>query len=387
MSNLFLMPHVILTGENALEAAAEYIDGAGKKALVVTDQNMVAVGNVAKLTDVLSRQNKSYVIYDGVNSEPTDDMVEKGKEIYLANGCDFLVAVGGGSPIDTMKAVGAMVTNPGAITDYMGKTIPNATPPMIAVPTTAGTGSEATQFTIITDTSHDVKMLLKGPKLIPHVAVVDYRFSMSAPPKVTAATGLDALTHAIEAYTSKKAQPMSDIFAMSAVRKIFRSILRAYEDGSDKAAHEGMAAAALEAGIAFNNSSVTLVHGMSRPIGALFHVPHGLSNAMLLPKCLAFALPGAEERFAQLGRAVGADSAGMDDAGMGKAFIYEVERICQGLHIDTLESFGVDRLKFDKNVDKMTADALASGSPANTCRPVTDADVAAIYRSLWDEVK
>jgi alcohol dehydrogenase class IV len=387
MSNVFVTPGLMITGENALDTAASHIAAAGTKALVVTDPTMVKVGNVKRVTDLLDSLSVGYAVYDGVTGEPNDNMVAEGKKAYLDNGCDFLIAIGGGSPIDTMKAVGAMITNPGEITDYLGKTISNAAPPTFAVPTTAGTGSEATQFTIITDTKRDVKMLLKGEKLIPSVAIVDYRFSMTAPPKVTAATGLDALCHAVESYTSRKAQPISDLFALEAVKKIFRYLPRAFENGGDEEAREAMSLAALEAGIAFNNASVTIIHGMSRPIGALFHVPHGLSNAMLLPNCLEFALPGAPKRFADLAFAIGACESGASQEEAGRAFLARVRELCGTLKIDTPASYGIDRAKFFASIEKMTQDALASGSPANTIREVSAQDIKTIYESLWNGVK
>lgn len=387
LSHIFVTPNLMITGKNALQTAAEQFQKAGRRALIVTDPTMVEVGNVKLITDLLDRLTVGYAVFDGVTGEPTDNMVAAGKKAYLEGNCDFLIALGGGSPIDTMKAIGAMITNPGVITDYLGRTIPNAAPATIAIPTTAGTGSEATQFTIITDTKRDIKMLLKGEKLIPSVAIIDYRFSMTAPAKVTAATGIDALCHAIESYTSRKAQPISDLFAMDAVKKIFRFLPRAFENGKDEEAREAMSLAALEAGIAFNNASVTLVHGMSRPIGALFHVPHGLSNAMLLPNCLSFALPGTPKRFAELAVAIGASSVGMPDLEAGEAFIRKVRELCDKLRIDTPASFGIDRTRFFSSIGKMTEDALASGSPANTMREINAQDIKNIYESLWNEVK
>ena len=205
-----------------------------------------------------------------------------------------------------MKAIAALVANGGNISDYMGKIIGGELPTTVAIPTTAGTGSEATQFTIITDTQNDVKMLLKGAVLMPDYAIIDPQFTMTAPPKITAATGLDALTHAAEAYTSKLAQPLSDTFALSAIKRIFKYLPVAFHDGKNVEAREQMSIAALEAGIAFNNASVTLVHGMSRPIGALFHVAHGLSNAMLLKQCFIYALDGKTMMICRSGRAIGA---------------------------------------------------------------------------------
>lgn len=380
---MFTAPALLFTGKDALLSAGERMRKAGQKALIVTDPTMVKVGNVRQITDLLDSLHIAYAVFDGVTGEPTDRIVAAGKKAYTENRCDFLIAVGGGSPIDTMKAVGAMITNPGEITDYLGKTIPNPPPPAFAVPTTAGTGSEATRFTIITDTKRDIKMLLQGDNLIPSAAIVDFRFSMTAPPRVTASTGLDALCHAVESYTSRKAQPLSDLFARDAVKKIFAALPAAFDNGSDEKARETMSLAALEAGIAFNNSSVTIIHGMSRPIGALFHVPHGLSNAMLLPKCLAFALPGAVGRFADLARDIGACAAGASDAEAGQAFLRSTEELCRKLKIQTPAEFGIDRKQFFGSIDKMTEDAIASGSPANTGRQPTADDIKRIYQSLW----
>ncbi len=302
MSYQFIMPKQIFYGQGALEQAAPAIAGCGGKALIVTDPVMVKLGNVEIVTKMLEQTGVGYAVYEGVTGEPTDKMVEAGLDMWKQEQCDFLIAVGGGSPIDTMKAIGVVAIKGGSINDWYGKEINGALPPMAAIPTTSGTGSEATQFTIITDTKKDIKMLLKGKVLMPDLAVCDPQFTLTAPPKTTAATGLDALCHAMEAYTSRKAQPLSDTFALSAVKRIFAYLPKAFHTPDDMEAREEMALAALEAGAAFNNASVTLIHGMSRPIGALFHVAHGLSNAMLIPVCLTYALPGAYERFGELAR-------------------------------------------------------------------------------------
>jgi len=383
MSNLFLIPRYIITGKDALNIAGENVKKLGKKALIVTDDMMVKLGNLKKVTDMLESINIEYEVYSEVNSEPTDVMVNGGILAYKQGKCDFLIGLGGGSPIDTMKAVGAMITNTGEINDYLGKVIPNATPPLVAFPTTAGTGSEATQFTIISDTKRDIKMLLKGSYLMPTLAIIDPIFTATAPPKVTAATGLDALTHAIESYTSKKSQPMSDTFAISAIKRINKYLLKAYQNVNDVEARTEMSIAALEAGISFNNSSVTIVHGMSRPIGALYHVPHGLSNAMLLQDCLNFALEGAPERFCDLAKAIGIYKKDESDLEAGKAFIDQVGKLCKDLNIQTLEEFGVNKQKFTDNLEKMALDAIASGSPGNTKRNTTKEDIINIYKSLW----
>ncbi|EJT6166005.1 iron-containing alcohol dehydrogenase [Clostridium perfringens] len=383
MANQFIMPKRIISGENALNESKAYLKSFGKRVLIVTDKVMTDLGNVKVLTGVLDSENIEHVLYNEINSEPTDTMIEKGIKLYKENQCDFLIGLGGGSPIDSTKAIGAMITNEGKISDYMGREIEKELPPFAVIPTTAGTGSEATQFTIITDTKNDVKMLLKGANLLPNLAIVDPRFTMTAPAKITAATGLDALTHAIEAYTSRKAQPLSDSFAVSAVKRIFKYLPIAFDTPKDLKAREEMSIAALEAGIAFNNSSVTIVHGMSRPIGALFHVPHGLSNAMLLEACFTYVVDGAYDRFAQLAKEINIANDNMSNEEAAKAFIDEVVKLMVKLEIPTLEEFGVDKTKFFDNIEKMATDAMESGSPSNTRKIIEVDDVIKIYNNLW----
>ncbi len=384
MAREFIVPGQIISGSGALEMAQESLKGLGKKALVVTDQVMIDLGNCAKLEQALKNVGVAYAIYSEITGEPTDKMIEKGLAAYKEEACDFLVALGGGSPIDSMKAIGSLVEHGGSISDYMGKVIDVKMPPMAAIPTTAGTGSEATQFTIITDTQKDIKMLLKGKVLMPSLAIIDPQFTMTAPPKITAATGLDALCHAVEAYTSRKAQTLSDTFALSAVKRIFTYLPVAYQDGKNEEARVQMSVAALEAGIAFNNASVTLIHGMSRPIGALFHVAHGLSNAMLMKECLGFALEGAYGRFAALGRAIGAAGSQDADKEAAEKFLDKIAQLVDQLDTPTLEQFGIDRGKFMEVVDKMAHDAMESGSPQNTMRDITKEDIVQMYHNLWN---
>lgn len=383
MAREFIVPGQMISGSGALDMAQETLGGLGKKAMIVTDKVMIDLGNCAKVENALKSQGVEYAIYSEIAGEPTDVMIEKGLALYKEEGCDFLVALGGGSPIDSMKAIGSLVENGGSISDYMGKVIDVKMPPMVAIPTTAGTGSEATQFTIITDTKKDIKMLLKGKVLIPSLAIIDPQFTVTAPPKITAATGLDALCHAVEAYTSRKAQTLSDTFALSAVKRIFKFLPVAFHDGKNEEARVQMSVAALEAGIAFNNSSVTLIHGMSRPIGALFHVAHGLSNAMLMKECLSFALEGAYDRFADLGRAIEVATAKDSDEEAGKKFLDAVVALTEELETPTLEEFGINKEKFFEVIEKMAYDAMDSGSPQNTQRDITQADVEQMYRNLW----
>lgn len=383
MSEVFMMPRKIISGPNVIAELGQHIQGKGKKALIVTDQMMVKFGNAAKVENALKAANVPYVIYDGSNTEPTDIIVDEGLKIYKEEGCDFLIALGGGSPMDTAKAIAMLTVCPGKLRDYMHTVIDMPVPFIVAIPTTAGTGSEATKNTIIADTETNVKMLLGGPSLIPDLAVVDPTFTMTAPPKVTAATGIDALTHVIEAYTSRKAIPMTDMFALSAIKKIHKNLPICYKDGQNVEARMQMSVAALEAGIAFTNASVTIVHGMSRPIGALFHIAHGVSNAILLPACMEFAIKENTDRFATIGRIMGVADENTPDEEAAQAFVIEVTRFCKEVGIPTLAELGVAKEDFFAQLDKMASDALESGSPQNTMRIPTKEDLIEIYKKLY----
>ena len=384
MSNLFLMPNYIVSGENSLEDSGKYIYKLGKKAFIVTGKAMSKPKNMTLLTNVLDAFNIKYVIYDKVSHEPSDIIVNDALALYKETTCDFLIALGGGSPIDTMKAVGLMKNNEGKISDYMGKTIPNAPPPMVAIPTTAGTGSEVTSYAIINDTKNNVKMVISDEKLVPDLAILNHHFSFSVPKEITASTGLDALTHAIESYTSRKSQPLSEVLALSAIKRIFEYLPIAYNNPMDSLARSQMMLASLEAGISFNNSSVTLIHGMSRPIGALYHVPHGISNAMLLEKCLKFIYNGCIDKFAIMGREIN-NNLICDEESYAISFINEISSLCKKISIPTLREYGIDEDDFMHNIDKMANDALASGSPANTIKEISKQDIINIYKSLWKQ--
>ena len=384
MAREFFVPGSVMTGSGALEASAGAMQKMGKKAMIVTDPMMVQLGNCAKVEKVLADAGIEYTIFDRIGGEPSDLMVKDGLNQYRTEGCDFLVALGGGSPLDTMKSIGVLASAGGDdITVYMGKEINVPVPPMVAIPTTAGTGSEATQFSIINDTTNNVKMLLKGKVMLPELAIVDPQFTMTAPPRVTVNTGLDALCHAVEAFTSRKAQTMSDTFAVSAVKRIFKNLPTAYKDGKNEEARIEMSIASLEAGIAFNNASVTLIHGMSRPIGALFHIAHGMSNAILMNVCLRFAVSGAYDRFGQLGREIGVATAADDDKTAAEKFLDALDALTAELQAPTLVDAGVDKDEFFGLIDKMAHDAMVSGSPQNTMRDMTEEDVKELYKQLW----
>lgn len=376
-----LMPSTILYGAGCIEQLGNKVKPLGKKALIVSDKVMTDTNNVKKIQDLLSAQEIEFEVYNEVNGEPTDVMIEKGLNIYKDGNCDFLVGIGGGSPIDAAKAIGLMATNPGNIVDYMGLgKVKNQLPPVVAIATTSGTGSEVTQFTIIADTKNDVKMLIGSPYIVPAVAVNDPLFTLSVPAKVTAATGIDAFTHAIEAYISKKAHPFTETMSLSAIKRISKYIRRAWANGDDLEARNQMMIASMEAGLAFSNASVTIVHGMSRPIGALFHIAHGISNAVLLPKCMEFALMGAPEKFANVAEVMGEKIEGLTTMEAGKKAILAIKQLNDDLEIPSISGLGIDKEKFMALAPKMAQDAINSGSPGNTPRKASIEQIIQIYK-------
>lgn len=379
----FVIPNHTVVGTNVLGEAAPLLKKMGNKAFIVTGRHVAVSDMMKQLTALLDENGIDCVIFDGITGEPTDTMIENGVEMLKSSGCEFIIGIGGGSPLDSAKAIAAMAVNEGSIADYNGKEITGEILPLAAIPTTAGTGSEATKFTVITDSEKGIKMLLKGDVLVPKLAIVDSSFTVGAPKSVTSATGLDALTHAVEAYTSRKAFSMTDTLAVSAVKRIMKYLPIAYKEPDNSLAREQMSIAALEAGICINNSSVTIVHGMSRPIGALFHVPHGMSNAMLLKECLSFAVSGAYEKFANLGRETGVASDSDSDETAAEKFIDSLQNICDVCEIPTLEQYGIDRDEYYSKISKMATDAVASGSPANTVKEVTVDDCIEIYKKLY----
>jgi alcohol dehydrogenase class IV len=381
----FLVPPVLIFGSGAAgQIGEESRKLGGKKGLIITDEVLLKLGVLEGVEQALSKAEIQFAVYSGVFTEPTVDFVNEGVKSYREGGCDFLLAVGGGSAIDTAKAISVMATNGGAIEDFKGANkVAKPGAPLIAVPTTAGTGSEVTQFTIITDTKKDVKMLIASPFLIPAEAIVDPLLTLSMPRGLTAATGVDALTHAIEAYVSVKAQPMSDIFALSAIELISGSLRQAWSNGNNQEAREKTMLGALQAGIAFSNSSVALVHGMSRPIGAYFHVAHGVSNAALLSVVTEFSLIGNPERYARIAKAMGENIEGLTVLEASDVAAEAIARLIEDIEIPTLPELGVEEEKLDKLASQMAEDAIASGSPANNPRQATKEEIVELYKLAY----
>jgi len=383
MANVFSVPGFIVSGKDALYRSMEYISTFGEHALIVTDKMLEELGNVERLTSCLEDMNLSYQVYAGANHEPDDAIVTYGAEIYRNSRCDFLIGLGGGSSVDAAKAIGVVVSNGGNICDYAKKEIREKLPPVVAIPTTAGTGSEATKVAVIKDRKRGIKMMMSDEKLLVSLAVVDPVFTMTAPEKVTVNTGIDALCHAIESYTSRKAFSLSRMYSLDAIKKIYKALPAVYENGSDEAARCIMAEASMEAGVAFSNASVTIIHGMSRPLGAVFNIPHGLSNALLLKTCLPYIKNGAAYEFFEMAKELDIYNGNDVEAG-AECFIYSIIAMLEKLDIPTLFSLGIEKNKYFRSISKMAEDALASGSPQNCKNIPGKTEIYNLYTQLWE---
>ncbi|MBF6621343.1 MAG: iron-containing alcohol dehydrogenase [Patulibacter sp.] len=381
-----MLPPTIVVGAGASAQVGEHARRlGGRRALLVVDPFFVANGLAATVEGHLTTAGLAVTVFADVEPDPTDVSVRAGVAAMAAAEADLVVAVGGGSAIDAAKMIAVLHVNGEPLDQYQGyHRIPRAGAPLIAIPTTAGTGSEATQVTVITNTVAQTKMMIFDRHLIPSVALVDPELSASMPPDLTAHVGVDTLTHAIEAYVSRVATPLSDPFALSCIDLVGRFLERAWSAPDDQEARAGMALAALQGGAAFSNASVGLVHGMSRPIGAVFHVPHGLSNAVLLPAVTRFSLAGAPERYAVVARTFGAAGDEHDDQQAGARLLTALEGLNERLGVPRLGQLEqVDEARFAASVEKMAQDALDSGSPARNPVVPTHAEVVAIYREAW----
>lgn len=382
----FRMPKSVLYGRNSLEKLGEQSKKLGKRAFIVTDTIMEKLGYVEKCIQQLNKKSITVSTYNKVDAEPTNIHVLEALSLCKEEKCDFIIGIGGGSCIDAAKAVAVLYTNGGEVEDYVQKDIEieNNPLPLIAIPTTSGTGSEVTSVAVITNKKTDVKMMMKHPSFIPKVAIIDPVLTSSLPPQITAATGIDALCHAIEAYISKVSQPLTDVLALSAIESIMKYLRIAYEDGRNMEAREAIMIASLQAGIAFSNASVTLVHGMSRPVGALFHVPHGISNAILLPTVLEFTKTSAMKRLAKIGRSLNKDLYSNSDEEVADYTLGEIKKLCFDLRIPNLKEYGIDEIEFENAISKMASDAIESGSPANNPRVPSYDEIKELYRECFN---
>ena len=380
-------PRLMLMGGGSVKKLGEVLTQLGlSRPLVVTDPFMVSSGLIEHALAPLRAAGMSPAIFSDTIPDPTDTVIEAGVAAMRAGRYDCLIGFGGGSPMDTAKAMAILAAAP-AGTHIREFKVPAAANvgalPIICVPTTAGTGSEATRFTVITDTARDEKMLIAGLGALPLAAVVDHELTFGLPKRITADTGIDSLTHALEAFVSKRANPVADDYARSAMRLIAPNLRRVWADPQDAAAREAMMRGATLAGLAFSNSSVALVHGMSRPVGAHFHVPHGMSNAMLLPAVTAFGLEVGRARYAEAARVMGLATDQEGDQSACAKLVEELRALNRDLAVPTPAAYGIARAAWDGLLPTMAAQALASGSPGNNPR-VPDADeIVALYRETY----
>jgi alcohol dehydrogenase class IV len=379
------MPRLMAVGGGALAELPGTLQRIGlSRPLVVTDPFLVHSGHLERATAFLDRAGIPWNVFSDTVADPTTAVVEVGARRLAEGDYDCLVAIGGGSSIDTAKGISVLFANGGKMRDYkVPAEIPNPGLPIIAIPTTAGTGSEVTRFTVITDTETDEKMLIAGLACCPLAAIVDYELTLSMPLRLTADTGLDSLTHAIEAYVSRRANPFTDGLAKSAMGLIARNIRTACAEPGNRAARQAMMLGATTAGMAFSNASVCLVHGMSRPIGAFFHVPHGLSNAMLLPEITAFSVPAALERYADCARAMGVADEDEGSQAATARLLDELRRLNQDLEVPTPRAWGIDGERYEELLPVMAQQALASGSPANNPRVPAADEIIELYRRVY----
>ena len=379
------LPQDLLIGGGASDSLAEHVARIGiERPLVVSDRFLLDKGPAGPLVERLEAAGAKVATFGDVQPDPTVANVEGALQALRDHGADGVVAIGGGSPMDTAKAAAVAFANEGDLRDYAGyDQVPGPGLPLVAVPTTAGTGSEVTRVAVITDTDRDVKMMMLDGHLMARVAISDYRLTMSTPANLTSWVGVDSLTHAIEAYVSKKATVLTDMLALKAARLIGAHMRRVVENPDDEEGRGAMMLGATLAGAAFSNASVALVHGMSRPIGAHFHLAHGLSNALLLPTVTRFSVAGAPERYATIAREM--DLAGAEDSDevASRRLVEELETLNADLGIPSLSEADVDREHFERVVQDMAQAALDSGSPGFNPQPASKEEIVELYRQAY----
>ncbi len=378
------LPRVLRVGAGASQQLLATLTELGlSRPLLVTDPFMVECGYAERLLTPLASAGIPHGVFADCVPDPTTESVDSALACLREHSYDCVVALGGGSSLDTAKAVAVMAEREGPMREYKVPATLDSGLPVIAIPTTAGTGSEATRVAVITDTETQEKMLCMGLGLMPVAALVDYELTLSMPYRLTADTGIDSLCHALEAYVSRKANPFTDSVALTAMRTIFANIRTACAEPDNREARAAMMLAATQGGIAFANASVTLIHGMSRPIGALFHVPHGLSNAMLLPEVTAWSVDHAEGRYAHCARYMGIAQEGDSDSAATSKLVEGLRQLNRDLSVPTPQAYGITEPSWFDSLEMMAQQALDSGSPANNPRVPEAADIVALYHQVW----
>lgn len=382
--NRIILNETSYFGAGARRMLADEFRGRGfAKAFVVTDRDLIRFGVAGKVTGVLDDAGIAYEIFSDLKPNPTVKNVQAGVEAFCRSGADAIVAVGGGSAMDTAKAVGIIAANPafGDVVSLEGAA-PTVTRsvPVFALPTTAGTAAEVTINYVITDEENTKKMVCVDPKDIPAVAVIDAELMAAMPKGLTAATGMDALTHAIEGYVTKGAWTLTDMFELKAVELIARWLPAAVENGADTEAREGMAVAQYIAGMGFSNVGLGLVHGMAHPLGAFYDIPHGVANALLLPYVMQYNMESSPAKFGDVARAMGVDTAGMDTRQAAQAAVDAVRALAVRVGIpQRLSSLGVR----EEDLPRLAASALADVCTPGNPRDTNAEEILALYREAF----
>lgn len=378
MAAKFFIPSVNVLGQNAVDDAIGDIKTLGfKRALIVTDQPLVDIGLVAQVTEKLGQADVSSVIFAGVQPNPTVGNVEAGLKLLTANDCDFVVSLGGGSPHDCAKGIALVATNGGSIKDYEGLDVSSKPQlPLVAINTTAGTASEMTRFCIITDEERHIKMAIVDKHTTPILSVNDPELMLAKPAGLTAATGMDALTHAIEAYVSIAANPITDACAIKAIELIKGNLVEAVENGQNIDARDQMAYAQFLAGMAFNNASLGYVHAMAHQLGGFYDLPHGVCNALLLPHVQEYNAQVAAPRLKDVAKAMGVDVSGMSDEQGAQAAIDAIKALSVAVHIpENLTKLGVKAEDIPTLADNALKDACGLTNP----QQATHAEICQIF--------
>ena len=384
MSARILLPRRLQIGAGASAQLVEVLDSfAYRRPLLVTDPYMVSCGYLERIAAPLREAGFTLATFTDCVPDPTTDSIEAGLAILRSTQPDVLIGLGGGSAMDTAKMMAVLAARPGAARDHKVPAQLHDGLPIVAIPTTAGTGSEATSVAVVTDTETDEKMLFSGAALMPQAALVDYELTMTMPPRLTADTGLDTLCHALEAFVSRKRNAFTDGLAADVMRDVVRWLPVAWAEPDNADAREAMMLAATRGGMAFSNASVTLIHGMSRPIGAHFHVPHGMSNAMLLPTITAWSVAGAPTRYAEAARILGFADTRMSTESALTALRDGLAGLCETMAVPTPAEFGIANADWYALIPTMAEQALASGSPANNPRIPSAEEIATLYDAVW----
>lgn len=379
-SRRIYLPPLSLIGPGALNDLGEELKALPyKKALFVTDKILVKLGVAQKVIDVLDASNIEVVLYDDVQPNPTVKNVNNGLKLLQDNSCDFIVTLGGGSPQDCGKAIGILATNGGDIKDYEGINVSKTRSlPIIAINTTAGTASEVTINYVITDVEHQIKMVMVDKNCLVSIAVNDPLLMLGKPAALTAATGMDALTHAIESYLSKGAFAWSDVLALEAIRLISGSLEKAVKQGDDVEARSKMAWGQFIAGQSFSNAGLGFVHSMAHQLGGVYNLPHGVANAVLLPHVERFNIPSCSEKLKKVAEAMGVDVTNMSPLEGANAAIAAIEKLSKAVGIPSgLKELGVTEVEFLKMAQHAIDDVCTGGNP----RDVTVADAIDIYQA------